>query len=86
MRPRIKLRALTSTDQLNLLAVISTVRSTKQMGQVTVLLQRYGVAKLSALLPKQVAPFTTELKAVLADKASDPSDSLLNPTIMEMPK
>ena len=88
MRPKIKLRTLTTTDNALLNALLQStlaeIKTAKQMGLVITLLHRYGVSKPDDLLPKQVSPFTTELKAVLAGQAPDPSDSILDPTTMEI--
>lgn len=84
MRPRIKLRSNIIIAAVTLQMVLGTVKTGAQANLVITLLHRYGVSRPTDLLPEQVTPFTTELKAVLAGKAPDPNDSILDPSMMEM--
>ena len=84
MIPKIKLRTLTTTDNVLLQAALTGAKTARQMEMVVALLQRYGASKLPDLFPRQVLPFTTELKAVLSGRAPDPHDSILDPTMMEI--
>ncbi len=83
MRPKIKLRPLT-TDNVLLQEILAVVKTAKQQTLVVSLLQRYGAKRVSDLFPHQVKPFLTELKLVLCGKAPDPSDSVLDPSMMEI--
>lgn len=84
MRPRIKLRTNTIQDNVLLQSALTDVKTGAQANLVIALLHRYGVSRPADLLPEQVAPFTTELKAVLSGQAPDQHDSILDPTMMEI--
>lgn len=83
MKPRIKLRSL-ATDNVLLQEILAVVKTAKQRALVVSLLQRYGAKRVSDLFPHQVKPFAEELKLVLYGKAPDPSNSVLDPTMMEI--
>lgn len=82
MRPRIHKPTINST----LRAVLNTVHNAREREMFATLLLRYGAKRVTDLLPEQVAPFTTELQAVLHGKAPHPADSTLDPTTMEVSK